>query len=84
MASTSSKLIPIGVLALIACTMFVEVAYDIHVNLEQYVPILGALSLGGVTKSVLTTAINTRKVIPENIEALVKAEIGKVLPKKSD
>ena len=82
MTSTSSKLIPFIVIAIAVGAFSVEAAYDVELDLDALIPILVPMGVAGAAKSAIENASALRKALPENIEKIVRDEVGRVVPKR--
>ena len=78
MASNSSKAIPYLVLAIIACTIIAEGSLEIDIDLEVYIPVLAAMGVSGAALSAVKSAATARKLIPKDIQDLIRTEALKL------
>ena len=81
MASNSSKSLPFLVLAIVIGTMAAEVYYEIQIDLQEILPLLIIIGIGGAAKVAVEKAAEARKSLPKPIEDLVKKELEKLIEK---
>ena len=75
-------MIPFIVMAIAVTAFAVEAAYDIELDLEALIPILAPMGVAGAAKSAIENASALRKALPENVEEIIRDEVGKIVPKR--
>ena len=78
MSSKSSKILPYLILVILVATLSAETYLDTDIDLETYMPFLMAIGLGGAGLSVVKSAANAKKIMPEQIKESIKVEIDKL------
>jgi len=77
----TTKLMPIIVLAIVIISLVAETAYNIEINLDEYMPILVALGVAGAAKVAIERAGQVKTKMPQNIKNLIDHETKEVLRK---
>ena len=60
MTAKSSRLLPFIVLGILVGTLITEQVYNIEINLQDYLPLLVAIGIGGAAKSAITRAAQAK------------------------
>ena len=69
-------------IAVAVSAFVVEAAYDIELDLEALIPILAPMGVAGAAKAAIENASALRKAMPENVEKIIRDEIGRAVPKR--
>ena len=75
MTTTVSRFIPIIVLVLIGGTTAYEAYTGVSIDLEVWMPLLGALGLGGLGKSIVGKVKAGRDAMPPVVRQQIKAAV---------
>jgi len=70
------------VIVIVVGAFSVEAAYDVELDLEALIPILAPMGVAGAAKAAIENASALRKALPENIEKIIRDEVGRVVPKR--
>jgi len=81
MTKAYNQALPFIVLAVVGAALYAEVAFEIVIDFEAYIPVLTAIGVGGAAIKVAEKAGAMRKVLPGDMEKLIKDEIAKLKPK---
>lgn len=81
MTSNSSKALPFLVLLIVIGSMWIEVQYNVLIDLQSMMPVLVAIGLGGAGLKAVERASNARKQLPSDIEKLIQERINEAIPK---
>ena len=79
MASKYSKALPFLVLLIVISTIAAEVYYNTEIDLEEFIPVLTAIGVGGAAKSAIQHAAQVRKEIPQNIDDKIRQGLRRIL-----
>ena len=82
MVSQTSKTIPFIVLAIVGISLLADVAYDVDLDIEVFIPVLTAMGVGGAAIKIVENASAAKKSLPDNVKNIVKDEIKKVVSSK--
>ncbi len=78
MTKKYNQALPFIVLAIVGLTLYAEVTYEIEIDINEYIPVLTAIGVGGAAIKVAEKAGAMRKALPANIEKLIKDDITKL------
>ena len=79
MAATSSKGIPYFVLIIVVAALGYEAYSGTALDLEQFIPILTAMGIGGAVLSGVKSAARVKQLIPQEIKDRIATEVRKVV-----
>ena len=79
MTAKSSRTIPFIVLGIVVVTLVAEEAFNMKINLEDYLPLLVALGIGGAAKSAIVKAAGAKSELDklkiyDNVKKKLKEE----------
>jgi len=78
MTAKSSRLLPFIVLGILVGTLITEQAFDIKINLQDYLPLLVAIGIGGAAKSAITRAAQAKAEVDKlKIVETIKEQLEK-------
>lgn len=78
MTSASSKALPYIAALIIVGSLWAEVHYGAPIDLETAMPFLIAIGLGGAGLKAVERASNARKLLPSELEKIIKERINEV------
>ena len=81
MTQPYNQALPFIAIGIVGLVLLAEVAYDIEIDIEAYMPVLVAIGVGGAAKTAIERAGALKKAIPQEIQKIIKDEIRKNLPK---
>lgn len=67
--------LPFIVLFIVGASIAIEAYTGTPIHLEQYMPVLIALGIGGAAKTAITRAAAVRKQLPADIGAQIRAAV---------
>ncbi len=78
MTAKSSRLLPFIVLGILVGTLITEQVYNIEINLQDYLPLLVAIGIGGAAKSAITKAAQAKAEVDKlKIVETIKEQLEK-------
>ena len=78
MTAKSSRLLPFIVLGILVGTLITEQVYNIEINLQDYLPLLVAIGIGGAAKSAITRAAQAKAEVDKlKIVETIKEQLEK-------
>ena len=79
MAAVSSKGIPYFVLIIVVAALGYEAYSGTALDLEQFIPLLTAMGIGGAVLSGVKSAAKIKQIIPQDIKDRIATEVRKVI-----